>query len=411
MSIKIVQSRVIRIFCFLLLLLASVMQLMFSIQEQLVFSDKINFLKKNQIRNARILTHIAKRKHLFDARINESEAMLQQALYNNSYYVPAWLSLAELYNDLGKKESVSAVYAYIDFLTKDLKRWRWDKAMVAYQLGREDILEDELQFIISQIPGESRSQALKLAFSLWKNPEVILNNLGSENILHIFRYSIDKRFLNEALYFWKIIEREKNIDSIKKTVLPLIDLLLESERIWEAGTLWRKYFNHENILYNGDFSQKFLQRAFGWRKKSDKGFTLRFEKSNIDEDERTLKFQFKGWGNLNFRHLYQIVPIQGGHFYQLSFDTKSEKLTTDQRPFIEVYGDYCDGLYVKSAMVAQNQDWKNNNTYFVVPEDCDAIVVRLRRMESLRIDNKLTGKMWLKKIELDDLGKNIDILE
>jgi len=42
---------------------------------------------------------------------------------------------------------------------------------------------------------------------------------------------------------------------------------------------------------------------------------------------------------------------------------------------------------------------------FEVPEDCAAIVVRLRRNESLQIDNKLAGQLWLKNIIISDVSK------
>lgn len=125
-------TKVFRICCFLLLLACALLQLNFSVQEQRTFTDRKGRLPKDQIRNARLLTYHAKQKHMFDADMDGALSLLQRALIINPYYVPAWLSLAELKNDTGEKEQAYEILHYTDILTRGLKRWRWDKALVAY---------------------------------------------------------------------------------------------------------------------------------------------------------------------------------------------------------------------------------------------------------------------------------------
>jgi hypothetical protein len=40
-----------------------------------------------------------------------------------------------------------------------------------------------------------------------------------------------------------------------------------------------------------------------------------------------------------------------------------------------------------------------------VPEDCHAVVVRLRRRPSHRFDNKIAGILWLDDFELEKMKK------
>jgi hypothetical protein len=37
---------------------------------------------------------------------------------------------------------------------------------------------------------------------------------------------------------------------------------------------------------------------------------------------------------------------------------------------------------------------------FVIPEECSAVLVRLRRKESNHIDSKLAGQLWLRKVAM-----------
>jgi len=385
-------------------------QMYFAVQQQMIFSENTDFLKPHQVRDSRILTYQAKQKHLFDADLNGAEVLLQQALRVNSYYIPAWLSLVELYNDQGEKEHAGRVLTYVDELTHGIKRWRWDKALVAYQTGMVEILPEELSYIIREIPGKSRNDALQLAFTLWEQPEILIQNIGIANLIHLFNYSVLQKLPEPAAYFWQKIE-DTGLEWRERDVLKYMDMLLGVGEIFQAATIWRTHFNTEHLLYDGNFNEKIMQRAFGWRKTNDKGFSMRFTPNQENRSGNVVEFLFKGWDNINFRHFLQIVPLNGDHSYNLSADMKSKKLTTDQRPFIEVYGYKCEASHTKSEMVTTNQDWSNYTIEFDVPKNCSAMVVRLRRIESRHLDNKMSGKLWLRNMAISATGEKTRILD
>ncbi len=385
-----------------MLVVIAIWQMHFAVQEQMARSEDDTRITSHQIRNARVLTYQAKQKHLFEADLSGAEILLQNALKVNSVYVPAWLSLVELYNDRGEKDRAGHVLDYVDTLTQGIKRWRWDKALVAYQTGRIEMLPEELSYIIYEIPGKSRQDALQLAFTLWKNPETILQNVGSHNIIHLFNYSVQQKLSDQALHYWQIIE-ETGVQWKEPEVLGFLEMLLGVGEVGQAAAIWRTHFNSEHLLYNGDFRIKIMQRAFGWRKTEDKGFTMRLVPDQHKNGSNHAEFFFKGWENINFHHLTQIVPLQGGKRYRLSAEMKSKKLTTDQRPFIEVFGFSCDAPPTNSEMVMADQDWSDLFMEFAVPQSCSAMVVRLRRVESRHLDNKISGKLWVRNIAISEI--------
>jgi hypothetical protein len=387
------------------LLIAGCLQLKLAIQDQLIFGNYLNCLEISQVRDATILTSSARQKHVFEADLDSALPLFQRALWVNPLYVPAWLGLAEIYNDLGKKSQASSVLAYADQLTEGIKRWRWDKAMTAYQLNNREMLPAELRFIIGEIPGKTRNDALEMAFSLWDEPEGLLKNVGSENISHLHTHAVRKKLPQKALFFWHKIESEHLLWK-EKEVFAMLDMLLATDNTLEAAKIWRKYFNPNSIMYNGNFSKPFIKRAFGWRIGKDKDFVQRLEHS---ESGNRMMFRFKGWDNLNFHHFTQIVPVTGGKVYELSAEIASKKLTTDQRPFLEVYGYRCQSLYANSEMTLPDQEMTPVVFRFGVPEECNAIVVRLRRKESRQIDNKLSGQLWLGNLAITDTGKVFSI--
>jgi tetratricopeptide (TPR) repeat protein len=387
------------------LLAAGGLQLRLAIQDQLIFGNNLDYLETSQIRNAVILTSSARQKHVFEADLDAALPLFQRALWVNPLYVPAWLGLAEIYNDLGKKSEASTVLAYADQLTEGIKRWRWDKAMTAYQLNNKEMLPGELRFIVGEIAGKTRHDALEMGFSLWEEPEELLRNVGAENVFHLHNHAVRKKLPQKALFFWHEIEREQLLWK-EKDVFAMLDMLLATDNTFEAAAIWRKYFNSDSILYNGDFTKPFLNRAFGWRIGKDKDFVQRLEHS---ETGNRMMFRFKGWDNLNFYHFNQIVPVTGGKVYELSAEIASKKLTTDQRPFLEVYGYRCQLLYANSEMVLPDQEMVPIAFRFGVPEECNAIVVGLRRKESRQIDSKLSGQLWLGNLAVTDTGKVFSI--
>ncbi len=298
--------------CFLLLIAGAFMQLVFAFQEQSVFSDlKSGEKSLLQSRDPQLLTLSAQRKHLFEGDMDGAMSLLQRALTSSSYYVPAWLALAELNNDLGDKQQAYAILDYVDGLTRNLKRWRWEKAMVDYQLGRMAVLPAELRYIIGNIPGKSRNDALELAFTLWDDPEQLLQNAGPENLMPLFDHAVRKSMPDKALFFWQRIEEDKEPWQ-QKQLQSFLEMLLRSGKVAEAGIIWRQYLNPDSLVYNGNFLQPFMQQAFGWRSGKDQGFEKRFEENGGNVQGKSLHYRFKGWDNLRFQHLYQIVPLASG---------------------------------------------------------------------------------------------------
>ena len=186
-------AKAFRFCCFLLLLGGAFMQLLFALQEQSVFREiKGGGNSLLQSSDPQLLTLSAKKKHLFEGDMAGAMSRLQRALTSNAYYVPAWLALAELNNDLGNKEQAYTILDYVETLIRDLKRWRWEKTLVDYQLGRLTALPAELRYIIHEIPGKSRNDALQLAFTLWDDPQQLLNNIGPENLMPLFENAVRK---------------------------------------------------------------------------------------------------------------------------------------------------------------------------------------------------------------------------
>jgi hypothetical protein len=49
--------------------------------------------------------------------------------------------------------------------------------------------------------------------------------------------------------------------------------------------------------------------------------------------------------------------------------------------------------------------WHTETLEFTPPEECNAVVVRLRRLKSRRFDSKIAGTLWLDDFKLEKIAQ------
>ncbi|MCI5164736.1 MAG: hypothetical protein D3903_01285 [Candidatus Electrothrix sp. GM3_4] len=101
----------------------------------------------------------------------DARKWLKKALGANPVYIPAWLTLAELENDTGNTPRALEILEYLDSLMQRVLRWRWEKAMLAYLLGREEIFKADLSWLLQQekLSSQTKKKCLTLLFPSGRN--------------------------------------------------------------------------------------------------------------------------------------------------------------------------------------------------------------------------------------------------
>ena len=395
MAFSLPDIRPLRLVCVLVLVAIAAWHLRMSLLLQSEFSDrKVADPEIAYERNPRMLTWHGKERHLIEADTAGAERLFRQALAVNPVFIPAWLGLAELKNDTGDRKAADALLDLVDRTTEGVNRYRWDKVLVAHQMGRRDILERDLVWLAAEATGKTRDDALRLAFSLWPEPAELMRVMGADNLASLFSYAVRSRRTDEAAILWAGLG-EAAAAQDRKQVADFVELLLREDRVESAGAVWRQVFGPEPLLHDGSFADKPMQKAFGWRMGKVRGSSWRVAKGEGDEPAQALRLQFNHLENIDFRHVSQIVPLTGGRAYRLKGQWKSLSLTTDQRPFVEVLGHKCKAEPARSEMIEPSQPWRTFSLDFTVPADCHAMMVRVRRTASLQIDNQLGGELWL----------------
>jgi hypothetical protein len=361
---------------------------------------------RNYQQQPRLLVAYGRQAILEDGNLQAAEQWYQRALVANPLYIPAWLALSELQNDAGDSAGAMAILDYVDGLTRNIARRRWEKAMLAYQLDRFDILTADLSWLLTQkeVSGRTKHKALKLAFRLWPEPDELVSKMGNTNIAILFRHAVRTNNLDTAGYLWPMLDQSAPEG---KEVLPYINRLISAKEIATAARIWQKYFPSEGLLYNADFSTRPINSGFGWRISKIKGVLTETAaaknkkiKTRPQNNDFALHLQFTGTTNINYAHTRQLVPLSAGHSYTLAGKIRTRGLSTEQTPYLEVTGLYCPMRPVTTAMVQADQDWTPFSLDFAVPEECEGIRLRIRRRPSTNIDNLIAGDLWLTDLAL-----------
>ncbi len=389
-------------FFFAVLVALAFFQLWQAFFEQGIFSapSQQSFLYRKQM-DPGILVAFAG-KQLLEGKLSEARELYRKALKNDPYYLPAWYGLANLDVDSGHGDKAVSIMRDLDAHARETGWWRWDKALLAYQLGLTDILTRDLSYLVEYSPTK-RKQALELGGILWPDPEELLRRLGSQNALHLFRHALRKRDVDSAAFFWPLVETSQEITTRER--LRFIELLRRNDRLEQAVAIWKKIFDSQSLLHNGDFSSPLLHGGFGWRcwrNSRLQGVYWRIEKRFAGVNEPpSMHIWFDGSTNINFAHFSQVVALQPGKKYVLTGSIRTRNLTTDQRPFFEVVGLRCKAVPQRGEMVAPDQPWTPFTLHFEVPGECSTMLVRLRRRPSISFDKRISGDLWIRSMKLE----------
>lgn len=360
----------------------------FLAQLALVDTDRPSSFSRSQT-DPVALTDLARQEHLINGNLVKARYLYDRALDYCVLYVPAWLGLAELFNDRGEKDRAGAALEFVEKISRATGNLVWSRAILANELGREDILTTNLVWLMKNRRSK-RMAVISLADLRWQDPLVLLHKFGSAFSPDLLNYYIRVNELPKTMIVWRQLE-QAGLNN-RKNSLKYINYLLAHGKITAAAKIWdRNFLDGDALLHNGHFKEPLIGSGFGWRIGRPWGFTRQ-----NPADKSGLRLTFDGSKNISFR-LTQIVPLPPGS-YVFTGRAETDSLSTNQRPFWMVRGFKCKGPAVRDAMFPANRSRSDFSLRFTVPASCQAVRVTLQRNHSYDFDNKISGT-----IVLDDL--------
>lgn len=213
-----------------------------------------------------------------------------------------------------------------------------------------------------------------------------------------------------ALEVWqRLIAKEPQPDL--KLVYGLTDMLLAQEKYPEAGAVWHQAvamaansapaYAGNSLVYDGGFEKDISGGGFGWRLNETDGADFDYDTEQKHSGSRSARVIFDGTKNLEYQNLFQYVLVSPGTRYRFQGFIRTDKISTESGMRFEVV-DPKDPQHVD--VLTPNETgvlpWTLEQSDFTSGPKTHIIAIRLVRKQSQRLDNRLSGTVWIDDVSL-----------
>jgi len=127
--------------------------------------------------------------------------------------------------------------------------------------------------------------------------------------------------------------------------------------------------------------------------------------SNFHSADHSLMVQFSGKQNLDYHNVFQYVKVEPGKSYRLQGFFRTEGITTDSGPRLEVRDVYDPASLDKfsESLTGNTEGWTSVILDFKTTPKTTLVLVMLARLPSQKLDNQIAGRVWLDDVSLTPL--------
>jgi hypothetical protein len=352
--------------------------------------------------------------------IDSSKAMkhLSEAVKLNPQDPQPWLEIGSALNQEGKTSEAEFCLRQADKLAPHSPPYQWSIANFFLLQGNID--ETFRHFnVILQGTGLYNEGIFDTAWKASGDPKKILNEVVPHFFVKEFEYLdylIRHQHLADAHDVWELIAGGSETFSPDRAAL-YFDSLIGAKQLGEAERVWndllRKnvinalYTRQEsNLLLNGSFEENLLNMGFDWRISPTEGVVAGRDQTTFHSPGHSLMLLFDGKQNVFSRNVWQFVPVKPGRAYRLRGFIKTEGITTDSGPRLEVRDAYDAHLLEKSSedVTGTSMGWAPLTFDFTIGPKTQLIIVSIARFPSGKLDNLIQGKAWVDDLRMEEVS-------
>ena len=192
----------------------------------------------------------------------------------------------------------------------------------------------------------------------------------------------------------------------------LLDMLIETGHPEDAQTVWHQSLiaagiphrseDNGSVVWNGGFEQDLLNGGLGWRFRAVPGSELTLD-PQISHSGRSLRVVFDGTGNVDFQQPGQYVVLQPKTRYRLAAYFRTQDLTTSSDIRLELEETHFGAPVQAMSNLSGTQPWAPAEIEFTTGAERELLRLVLRRRPSPKLDNKISGTVWMDDVSLAPL--------
>ncbi|TAM78839.1 MAG: tetratricopeptide repeat protein [Acidobacteria bacterium] len=345
----------------------------------------------------------------------EAIQQFQEAVKANPYDPNAWINLAAAREFQGDVSSAEEDLWRASALAPNLPQFQWTIGNYFLLQGNTQEAFQHLKVVLAG----SRQYDHAVFNVAWKASgdaeqilhELIPNELPAE--FSYLNYLVAERHFPEAEGVWK------RIAATPETFKPqeasgYIDMLIKTGRVDAAYQVWTTLQGkglvqtspdgpNQNLIANGNFEDPLLNMGFGWRIQDVPGVYAAPDTAIFHSPGHSLSVQFTGKQNLDYHQVFQFVRVSANQAYELDAFMKTQDITSDSGPRLEVVDAYDPRALDKftPGMIGTSRGWNPLNMKFKTGPQTQLILILLVRAPSKADDDTaITGRVWLDDVKI-----------
>lgn len=339
---------------------------------------------------------------------------LQRAAELNPDDPQPWVDLGAAFEFEGKISEAESCLERADALAPRIPAVQW--AIGNFELLHGNTVDAFRHFKIVLAGTPQYNQILfDTAWKASQDGSQILSQLIPRSLPTEFAYldylAVQQRF-PEAANVWRRIANSGGAFDPHQTA-GYIDRLIGAQHPEQAFEVWQDLKSKglvpagpqgggSNLLNNGGFEDEILNMGFDWRIASLEGVIVGRDRSEFHSPSTSLFIQFSGKENVTYRHVFQYVKVEPNQAYRLQGFMKTEGITTDSGPRLEVRDAYNPSALDKYTddLKGDSMGWTSLAVSFTTGPKTSLVIVSVTRLPSQKIDNQIAGKVWLDDVSL-----------
>jgi hypothetical protein len=336
---------------------------------------------------------------------DRASSFYRQAIAIDALYMDAWLMMAQIEVARGRLDRARRIVAFVYDISGHTSRWQPSIALLALELKMDATFRKSINFLVEH--RLNLDDTLHLLDAHCNDANHCLKILDTANRNAYLRWLIRWDHFDDARIVWHRLCEDKTLED--EIILKYIDFLISKQYVDDAQAIWRKQTGNVGIT-NGGFENKLSGKGFDWRAAHNDRKLWHIQKIRGAGRKHSSGAQitFFGKANIDFYHLYQIIPVQPNTSYRLKYWWRGMRLNTDQGPFFDIVGYDCRDLYARGPMIFGTTEWREERIDFNSLSECHAVKIRLRRMPSSSLEGQIKGTLLLDDFTLEPLRNRAD---
>ena len=344
--------------------------------------------------------------------LDASVAFYESAKRLSPYDAHFWSDLGSAYDWAGRTNDALSAFQRALRLFPNSPEINWRFANFAFRTHRIPEALDALQVVlIGNSP--AHRDVFRLAVSATRDNRAILQMLPplASVFFDYLNFEMEAGNVTTAEQVWlRLLQLKLPFDLHQ--AFPYLDALIqhrEPGRLVAAWSALAERFpaqigplvNNSNLVANGGFEHDILDGGFDWRIVPVDGAVVSVDFQDAFEGARALRIEFNGKRNLDYGNVWQYVAVQPNTQYRFSGTLQMKGISTDSGPRFQVFDAFDMGkLFVSTENTVGTSGWSSQHLEFKTKADTRLLIVRVARPPSQKLDNQISGTVWVDRVSL-----------